>query len=75
MEEPVIISSGFTYEKAEITKHFQINGYTDPLNRENVEKNTMIRNYSIMHATEEYLRDNPWAFEFTPYDSLETIKM
>jgi len=70
MSEPVIISSGFTYEKQEITKHFSINGNTDPLNRENVDPNIMIINYNIKHATEEYLRANPWAFEFTPYDSL-----
>ena len=37
MEEPVIISSGFTYEKSEILKHFQTNGYFDPLNRSEVD--------------------------------------
>lgn len=33
MEEPVIIQSGFTYEKKAIIKHFQINGCTDPITR------------------------------------------
>jgi STIP1 family protein 1 len=33
MEEPVIIQSGFTYEKKAILKHFQINGCTDPITR------------------------------------------
>jgi hypothetical protein len=33
MEEPVILSSGFTYEKSAILKHFEKNGYTDPVTR------------------------------------------
>ena len=75
MEEPVMISSGFTYEKSEIQKHFKTNGNFDPLNREKVDPNNLITNYSIKHATEEFLRSNPWAFEFTPYDKLENINM
>ena len=75
MEEPVIISSGFTYEKSEVMKHFSINGNFDPLNREQVDPKILTVNYNIKHATEEFLRSNPWAFEFTPYDSLESIKM
>jgi STIP1 family protein 1 len=70
MVEPVVISSGFTYEKSEIQKHFQINGNFDPLNREEVDGKLMITNFNIKHATEEYLRENPWAYEFTPMDSL-----
>lgn len=75
MEEPVVIGSGFTYEKSEVMKHFQINGNFDPLNREQVDTKILLTNYNIKHATEEFLRSNPWAFEFTPYDSLENIKM
>ena len=71
MEDPVVISSGFTYEKSEILKHFKVNGNTDPLNREEVKTDQFITNYNIKHATEEFLDKNPWAFEFTPYDSLE----
>jgi hypothetical protein len=33
MQEPVIIQSGFTYEKKAIIQHFQINGCTDPITR------------------------------------------
>ena len=56
MEEPVVVSSGFTYEKTEIIKHFQTNGYFDPLNRSEVDSNILITNFNIKHATEEYLR-------------------
>lgn len=38
MDEPVTLSSGFTYEKASIMKHFEINGYVDPMTRESVEQ-------------------------------------
>ena len=34
MTEPVIISSGFTYEKDAIRQHFSTNGNFDPLTRE-----------------------------------------
>ena len=30
MDEPVILSSGFTYEKADIMQHFEYNGKVDP---------------------------------------------
>ncbi len=33
MEEPVILSSGFTYEKSAILKHFTKNGHYDPVTR------------------------------------------
>ena len=56
MEEPVVISSGFTYEKSEILKHFQTNGNFDPLNRDQVDPKILITNYNIKHATEEFLR-------------------
>jgi len=36
MEEPVILESGFTYERAAILEHFQKNGNFDPMTREEV---------------------------------------
>ena len=33
MEQPVIIQSGFTYEKKALMKHFETNGYFDPITR------------------------------------------
>lgn len=47
MEEPVILESGFTYEKEHIIKHFQYNGNTDPMTRENVNPRVLILNKNI----------------------------
>jgi len=33
MEDPVIIGSGFTYERSAILKHFEANGAYDPMTR------------------------------------------
>lgn len=33
MDEPVILESGFTYEKSEILRHFNRNGNFDPITR------------------------------------------
>lgn len=33
MDEPVILESGFTYEKEDILKHFRYNGNSDPMTR------------------------------------------
>ena len=74
MEEPVMLSSGFTYEKADILAHFKANGKFDPQTREEVD-DRLILNQSIKHATEEFLRCNPWAFQHSLYDSLDTVKM
>lgn len=74
MEEPVILSSGFTYEKSEIQKHFKANGLFDPQTRSDV-KETLILNQNIKHATEDFLRENPWAYEYSQYDNINSIMM
>ena len=56
MEDPVILESGFTYERSSIEKHFQINGAFDPLTREEINKKIIIPNKKIKHATEDFLR-------------------
>ena len=33
MDEPVVLESGFTYEKTEILRHFERNGNFDPICR------------------------------------------
>jgi hypothetical protein len=47
MDEPVILSSGFTYEKAVIEQHFKVNGNFDPMTREEVGKICLTPNHSI----------------------------
>jgi hypothetical protein len=47
MNEPVILSSGFTYEKTAILKHFEVNGAFDPMTREQVSFNNLVVNRHI----------------------------
>lgn len=47
MEEPVILESGFTYEKEKILEHFQYNGSFDPITREKVNPEVLIFNKHI----------------------------
>ena len=75
MEDPVILSSGFTYERETIQKHFQVNGHFDPMTREKVDGATLTTNQNVKHATEEFVRNNPWAFEFFPGEDLDSVRM
>jgi len=75
MDEPVTLSSGFTYEKSQILRHFQINGNFDPMTREEVDTSIMIPNKSLKYAIQDYLLNNPWAFERVYGEKLEEIKM
>ena len=47
MEEPVVLQSGFTYEKEQILKHFEYNGNIDPMTREEVDPKILIENKNI----------------------------
>lgn len=62
MEDPVVIQSGHTYEKALINKHFERNGATDPITRQTVDPSVTIPNHMLKKASEHYLTRNPWAF-------------
>jgi len=66
MEEPVILTSGFTYEKELIKRHFEVNGAFDPLTREEVNPEMLILNKNLKQATQDFLQKNPWAFEYIP---------
>lgn len=54
MIEPTLLSSGHTYEKEEIKKHFKTNGYTDPYTKETVQPE-MIENINLRQAIEDFL--------------------
>ena len=75
MDEPVLLESGFTYEKSEIKKHFEMNGNFDPMTREQVDPHILIVNKQIKQATQDYLMNNPWAFERIYGETLEQISM
>ena len=75
MEEPVTLSSGFTYEKSEIIRHFSMNGNFDPITREDVDPSILIPNKSLKYAIQDYLVNNPWAFERVYGETLGNIKI
>ena len=54
MIDPKLLSSGHSYEKEEIKKHFKKNGLKDPLTNENV-KAEQIDNINLRQAIEDYL--------------------
>ena len=47
MDEPVILASGFTYEKSSLKKHFEINGDHCPMTREWVDIDKLWTNNGI----------------------------
>ena len=54
MIDPKLLSSGHSYEKEEIKKHFKKNGLKDPLTNENV-KAEQIDNINLRQTIEDYL--------------------
>lgn len=66
MLDPVTLSSGFSYEKEAIYKHFQFNGLTDPITREIINKDSIFENRNLKSAIEDFLSNNPWAFKLIP---------
>ena len=75
MDEPVILASGFTYEKASLKKHFEINGDHCPMTREWVDVDKLWTNNGIKQATEQFLKENPWSFEYCPGDDINSVIM
>ncbi|EGR28168.1 u-box domain protein [Ichthyophthirius multifiliis] len=63
MEEPVTTEVGHTYEKSVLDEHFKKNGFVDPITRQKINKN-LYPNLSIKQGIQEFLNQNPWAFEF-----------
>lgn len=54
MENPTLLSSGHTYEKDQIKKHFLTNGYKDPMTGEQVSP-TLIENINLRQAIEDFI--------------------
>ena len=75
MEEPVVIQSGHTYEKAMITKHFQTSGGFDPVTRQEVDSTVLIPNHMLKKASTDFLTQNPWAFEHMINEDYRSISM
>ena len=75
MDEPVVIQSGHTYEKAMIEKHFQMSGAFDPITRQQVDPNVLIPNHMLKKAGEDFLARNPWAYQHVINEDYREIMM
>ena len=75
MHDPVVLESGFTFERAQILLHFKRNGPTCPMTRQQLNPDVLIPNQNIKQATSEFLVQNPWAFEYIPGQTLEALHM
>lgn len=73
MIDPVCLSSGFSYEREAIKKHFKTNGFFDPVNREAVNPDILIENKNLKSAIELFLKDNPWAYKHIPGQTEDTM--
>ena len=56
-------------------KHFEVNGKICPMTRDEISDDSLIENKSIKHATEEFLKENPWAYEYIPGETINSIIM
>ncbi|CDR95905.1 tetratricopeptide repeat (TPR)-/ U-box domain-containing protein, putative [Babesia bigemina] len=63
MKDPVVTSSGITYERELLEQHFKCNGEFDPVTREPCSVRNVYPNYSIKEAIDLFLKENPWAFD------------
>ena len=75
MNDPVIIQSGFTYERKMILLHFYKNGNFDPITREEVDPMIMIGNIYLKKAADDFLVNNPWAYQYIPGEDIYSVKM
>ncbi|GBE59782.1 tetratricopeptide repeat (TPR)- U-box domain-containing protein [Babesia ovata] len=57
MKDPVVTSSGITYERELLEQHFKCNGEFDPVTREPCSPRNVYPNYSIKEAIDLYLKE------------------
>ena len=73
IRDPIILESGITYENQYIQAHLDKNGLTDPVTRETLHKGGAIKNRKIKKATENFIENNPWAYNENPGDNWKNI--
>ena len=71
MQDPVITSAGYTYEREILSKYIKENGNRDPTTSETINPSKIFPNFNIKQATEEFILENPWAYNYQSEDSLD----
>lgn len=74
MEDPYITPAGITYEKEVLYNHFEKNGQTDPVTREPIEEKNCYPNLAIKQTIEQFIEQNPWAYDYYSGETIEDIK-
>ena len=64
MENPVITSEGYTYEKEKLLEFISKNGAVDPVTKYKIDPAKAFPNISVKAATEDFLETHPWAYEY-----------
>ena len=62
MEQPVVSEEGFTYERKVLEEHYKLKGPIEPITRKKVE-GKCYPNHALKQAIDDFLKENPWAFE------------
>ena len=90
MDDPVMLESGQTYERAYIEKYFsnkrerleedkddsdldEATYFTCPVSQQPVNPDIILPNKRVKQATEDFIEQNPWSFEFDPTVDFHTI--
>lgn len=74
MKDPVITPSGITYDREMIEMHLSKNGEFDPVTREACPIKAIYPNTLLKQIIEEFIKKNPWAYEFEENENAEHIE-
>jgi STIP1 family protein 1 len=74
MTNPYITIYGNTFDYDPLLKHVT-SCNQDPLTGQKLLKSDLIPNVNMKHAVEDFLEQNPWAFEFKQEENLENFEI
>lgn len=57
MFDPVIVSSGFSYERNDFEKHLSENGWKDPITGNEIDKDLKFDNINLKQAIETFVQE------------------
>lgn len=63
VRDPVITSSGITYERAALLKSITRAGPVDPITRQDLGLKQLVPNLALREVAERYLLNNNWAYK------------
>lgn len=73
MKDPFLTKSGNTYEKSNLLEYIAKYG-KDPLDEKPLNAQQIMSNLSLKSLIENFLNENPWAYEYSEDDTIDKIK-